>query len=112
MAKNGSLAAIVALASSFFAMMTTVALSRILGANEYGQYAFVFAIISILAIPTQVGLPQLVVRETAKAMEAKHFGRMLQLWQILSYHSRHHVYPCCLYRHSNNSPRWKWPCDI
>jgi O-antigen/teichoic acid export membrane protein len=43
-----------------------VLLARALGAEGYGIYAFVFSIVSILAVPAQLGLPHLLVRETAR----------------------------------------------
>lgn len=45
-----------------------VVLARSLGPDGYGVYALVFAIVSVLAIPAQFGLPNLVMREVAGAV--------------------------------------------
>jgi len=37
----------------------TVTLARLLGVDGYGVYAYVFALVSLLAIPAEFGLPNL-----------------------------------------------------
>jgi O-antigen/teichoic acid export membrane protein len=44
-----------------------VSLARVLGPGDYGVYVFVMAIIMILSIPVIAGMPNLFVREIAKA---------------------------------------------
>lgn len=68
-------------ASTLLGLLVAVVLARTLGPEGYGEYAYVFALISMLAIPTQVGLPIIVVRETARAQAAKRPGLMLGLWR-------------------------------
>ncbi|WP_338113709.1 flippase [Thiococcus pfennigii] len=75
----GSLA--LKLGSTALGFVLAILLARALGPEGYGVYAFVFAIASLLAIPTQLGLPQLVVRETAKAQAAEQWGLMRGLWR-------------------------------
>jgi O-antigen/teichoic acid export membrane protein len=48
--------------------LTTMLLARWLGAAEYGVYAFAYSLLMLVTIPTQAGLPNLVVRETARGM--------------------------------------------
>jgi O-antigen/teichoic acid export membrane protein len=43
----------------------SVILARVLAPEGYGIYAFAMAVMSLLAIPVQVGLPTLIVREVA-----------------------------------------------
>jgi O-antigen/teichoic acid export membrane protein len=69
------------LVSTALGFILVILLARTLGPEGYGVYAFVFAIVSLLAIPTQLGLPQLVVRETAKAQAAEQWGLMRGLWR-------------------------------
>jgi len=69
------------LGSTALGFLLAILLARALGPEGYGVYAFVFAIVSLLAIPTQLGLPQLVVRETAKAQAAEEWGLMRGLWR-------------------------------
>lgn len=47
--------------------LATVLITRALGIEGFGRYAFLFAIVSLASLPTQFGMPVLVVRETAKA---------------------------------------------
>lgn len=60
---------------------TLIVLARALGPDAYGTYAVVFALVSVLAIPSQMGLPTLVVRETARAAEAGAADGMRALWR-------------------------------
>lgn len=77
-AARGSVALrIVALGAT---MATSVVLARALGPTAYGTYAYVFAIITLLALPSQVGIPTLLVRETAKAQAHEAWPRMKGLW--------------------------------
>ncbi len=45
----------------------SVFLARVLGAEKLGHYSLAFAAICLLGIPIQMGLPALVLRETARA---------------------------------------------
>lgn len=67
--------------SSVLQVVLAVVLARLLGAEGYGIYSFVIAIIAILVIPAQMGLPQLVVRETAKAQAAERWDEIRGLWR-------------------------------
>jgi len=69
---------IISLLLGFFLM---VLLARTLGPEGYGVYAFFFALVSLLAIPAQIGMPNLVVRETAKLEATEQWGLMLGLWR-------------------------------
>lgn len=75
----GSLA--VKTAHAVLAFAVAVTLARMLGPAGYGVYAFALAVLMIVALPAQVGLPQLVVRETAKAQADGDWGLMRGLWR-------------------------------
>lgn len=62
-------------------VLLAIVLARALGAEGFGVYSFVFALITIMAIPAQMGLPNLVVRETAKAQAAGDWALMKGLWR-------------------------------
>ena len=61
--------------------LVSVLLARMLGASGYGAYSLVVAIFSILSIFTQVGIPKLTMRETARALENEEWQRMRSLWR-------------------------------
>lgn len=59
----------------------TLALARLLGPEGFGIYSYVFALITMLAIPVQKGLPQLVVRETAQAHAEGEWSTLKGNWR-------------------------------
>jgi len=67
--------------SAFLGMLLAVVFARALGPAGYGVYSFAFALVSLMAIPSQLGLPQLVIRETAKAQAHEHWGLLRGLWR-------------------------------
>ncbi len=71
----------VKIGSTLLNVLLAVVLARTLGAEGFGVYSFVFALITILAIPAQMGLPNLVVRETAKAQATGDWALMKGLWR-------------------------------
>lgn len=62
----------------------TVTLARALGPDGYGVYAYVYALVSLLAIPAEFGLPNLLVRETAKAFVKQEWGTIQGVWRWAS----------------------------
>ena len=62
---------------SFLAVMLLV---RLLGAAGYGVYAYVVALITVFSIPSQFGLPPLVVRETATGMTRMDAALVKGIW--------------------------------
>jgi O-antigen/teichoic acid export membrane protein len=78
---RGSIGSIgVRIAIFSLSLLMAVVLARTLGVAGYGVYAYVMAIVTLLAIPAQVGLPTIVVRETARAQAESRWGLMLGLW--------------------------------
>lgn len=59
----------------------SILLARTLGAQGYGLYTFALAIVMMSAVPAQMGLPQLVVRETARAAGAEEWSTIKGLWR-------------------------------
>ncbi len=47
---------------------SAVLLARLLGARGYGVYAYALSLVTLLAVPAHAGLPNLVVRETARGL--------------------------------------------
>lgn len=58
----------------------SVVLARALGPAEYGIYALVFAGLTVLALPVQVGLPPLIIRETASNLAKRQWAKIRGLW--------------------------------
>ncbi|MEX0729495.1 MAG: flippase [Aquisalimonadaceae bacterium] len=71
----------VKLASTLSAFLLAVLLARALGPEGYGIYTYAFALVSLLAIPAQLGLPTLVVRETARAQAKEQWELMRGVWR-------------------------------
>jgi O-antigen/teichoic acid export membrane protein len=59
-----------------------ILLARSLGAENYGIYAFVFSVITLLGLPVKAGLPTLIVRETAKNQLQKRWGHLRGLLTV------------------------------
>lgn len=71
-------------ANALLGVINAALLARLLGVSEYGQYAFVFALMHFLSVPTSMGIPQLVIRETAYAKEEGNPSRILGVWRWAS----------------------------
>ncbi len=62
-----------------------VAISRILGPEEYGKFAFAFAFVSLLAMLSNFGLAGIATRELAQGSQREHeFSSILSLKILLS----------------------------
>lgn len=59
----------------------SVVLARALGPEGYGTYAFVLALVTVIAVPAQAGVPALLVRETAKAHACGDWATMKGVWR-------------------------------
>lgn len=66
---------------ALLAFAVAVVLARVLGPDGYGVYSFALAILMFTAVPAQIGIPQLMVRETAKAQATGDWGLMRGLWR-------------------------------
>lgn len=58
----------------------SVVIARILGPDEYGIYAYVIAITAVLGLPAQMGIPSLLVRETARLHALSAWEELRGLW--------------------------------
>jgi len=57
-------------------LLATALLGRILMPQQYGYYAFASTAVTLLAMPVQCGLPQLMTREIAKYQLAEQWGHI------------------------------------
>lgn len=62
------------------AFVLSVVLARSLGVTEFGIYSYALSIATLLAVPVQLGLPTLVVRDTARLKQAGETRQMYRLW--------------------------------
>jgi O-antigen/teichoic acid export membrane protein len=56
-------------------------LARLLNPTGLGVYSYAYALGGLLALPSQSGLPILVMRETAKGLVNKEFGTVRGVWE-------------------------------
>jgi len=71
----------------FFVLLTfisSIVFVRIMGATNYGIYSHVSAIIDVLKMPVEFGLPVLVLRETATNVARKNWGMVKGVWKWAS----------------------------
>nr|WP_246606663.1 flippase [Lysobacter antarcticus] len=68
-------------AGAALAFLASIVLARILGAEGYGRYAFAIAIMTVALVPAQLGIPSLIVRETARYKAERRWERVVQLWR-------------------------------
>jgi len=61
--------------------LSTVILARMLGPADYGVYSYVYALISLLSVPSEFGLPTLVIRETASGMARQDYAAVQGVWR-------------------------------
>lgn len=66
-----------------FAGLTFVSsalLARFLGPEAFGVYSYALALSTLLSVPSQFGLPTLLIRETAQGMQAGRHGSVRGAW--------------------------------
>lgn len=61
--------------------LATVLLARLLGAEGYGIYAYAYALVTLVARPVQLGLAELMMRETARGMAEGRPDLVRGVWQ-------------------------------
>lgn len=69
------------LLSTFTSLVVAAILARVLGADGYGQYTFAMVTITVMIMIAQLGLPRLVLRETAWSDQAQDWLRIKRLWR-------------------------------
>lgn len=74
---GGGMVRVLSLALTFF---SSVLLARLLGVEDFGVYSYVLALISLLSIVPQAGIPTLLVRETAGKKIANDWGGIKGVW--------------------------------
>jgi len=68
--------AAIKLAYAAIAFATSIVLAKLLAPSGYGIFSYVIALVALLTIPSELGIPNLAVREIAMAHTRKDWGRM------------------------------------
>lgn len=66
-------------------LLVNVVLARLLGPSNFGVYSYILAIMSILVIPVQMGLPRLLVREVAYYNAKDQWGYVKDIFHKANY---------------------------
>jgi len=61
--------------------LLTITLARFLGVEGFGTYTYVIALLTILSIPAQMGIPTLVIRMTASYMVDGRYDLIKGIWR-------------------------------
>jgi O-antigen/teichoic acid export membrane protein len=73
--------ALVKMANFGLGFIVAILLARALGVEQYGTYSYIMVWVSIAAVIFQLGLPKLIVRETASALANSDWSRILSVWR-------------------------------
>ncbi|NIJ60563.1 polysaccharide biosynthesis C-terminal domain-containing protein [Qipengyuania flava] len=65
------LTAVQRFASVGIGVLTTVLLTNVMIAEQYGYYVYVLGLLALVIVPSQIGIPQFVLRETVRSIEAQ-----------------------------------------
>lgn len=71
---------VVKVAGMLAAFVLAIVLARFLGPAGFGVYSFAYAIVGVLALPSQAGLPVLITREIADFGQEQRWGKVRGLW--------------------------------
>lgn len=66
---------------SLITFLISILLTRFMGASVFGVFSYFTSVLAVLSIPSQLGMPLLIIRETAQALELKLWGKIKGLWQ-------------------------------
>lgn len=68
--------------SAVLSLILSIVLARMLGAEGFGIYAFSLSMAAVLGLPVQVGLPTLLLRETAKYELTANWGKLSGIFRF------------------------------
>jgi O-antigen/teichoic acid export membrane protein len=57
-------------------LVSSILLARLMGPAGYGTYAYALALVTVMAVPTYLGLPRLIVRQMARYQVNEQWGLM------------------------------------
>ncbi|MEZ8724203.1 flippase [Vibrio pomeroyi] len=62
-------------------VITGILFARTLGPEEFGRYSFVLSVIAFAVLPATAGVPQLIIRETARYVADQQHSFMIGMWR-------------------------------
>jgi len=78
--KTGTSLLVIQASGIAVSLALSIVLARGLGTQEFGIYSYALSIAALLAVPVQLGLPTVVVRDTARLKQAGEIRQMYRLW--------------------------------
>ncbi|WP_417273514.1 flippase [Celeribacter halophilus] len=78
---SGAISLLIRIGGAATALVASIVLARYLGTEGYGAYAFSIALVMLLSIPAQLGLPNLVLRETARMQASGDMAHLRAVWR-------------------------------
>ena len=82
--RAGLNSAVLRFISTVLTIAVSIFLARLIGPDGMGYYAFAMSIVALAGIPTQMGIPVLVLRETAKSEQRQDWPQMRGVWNWAS----------------------------
>jgi O-antigen/teichoic acid export membrane protein len=79
--RGGSAMVLLRAAQVLLSVVNAMILPRVMGPTGFGIYAFAMAVVGSLAAPALLGMPELVVRETARLKAAGCWSDLRSLWR-------------------------------
>lgn len=79
--RGGAGSVFIKLAYTGLGLAQAVLLARLLGPSGYGIFAYTFALVSMLAMAAKFGLPNLLVRETARGEASDDWSAVHGIWR-------------------------------
>tara|TARA_R110002012_G_scaffold5951_1_gene27364 strand:+ start:25621 stop:26931 length:1311 start_codon:yes stop_codon:yes gene_type:complete len=79
--KSGASLLLLQTAGMGLSLGLSIVLARQLGPSQFGIYSYALALVTLISVPVQLGLPPLVVRETARLLYENNTRRMFALWR-------------------------------
>lgn len=78
--RSGVGSLVLRLSAVMASVICSIVLARVLSPAGFGNYAYTFAILSVMSIPVQLGIPILILRETAQAHAQSNWSLMKGIW--------------------------------
>lgn len=78
--RGGAVTLVLRVGSLLLAALSSIIFARAMGAEGFGTYAVILAVLSLIGLPTQMGIPTIVLRETSVHGTREDWGRVRAVW--------------------------------